>query len=90
MTELEKYRQEIDGIDQELTRLIEQRFDVAKKVANYKIAHDLPVLDASREEVVIKRNQDRLEQPEYQDEIADFFTQLMAISRGIQEKLIGK
>lgn len=87
MTELEQYRQEIDQIDQELTRLVEQRFEVAKKVAAYKIAHDLPVLDTSREEVVIRRNQERLARPEYKAEIADFYTELMAISRSIQEKI---
>lgn len=90
MNELEKYRLEIDAIDQELTRLVEKRFDVAKKVANYKISHDLPVLDASREEKVIQRNQERLNQLEYQNEIAEFYTQLMAISRSIQEKILNE
>lgn len=88
MTELDQYRQEIDQIDQELTRLVEQRFNVAKKVANYKIAHDIPVLDVSREEIVIKRNQERLIRSEYKSEIADFYTGLMTISRGIQEKRV--
>lgn len=86
MSELEQYRLEIDAIDQELTRLVEKRFEVAKKVAAYKRAHDLPVLDASREDVVIARNQERLMNPGYAAEIADFYTALMAVSRGIQEK----
>lgn len=86
MTELEQYRLEIDAIDQELTRLVEQRFEVAKKVAAYKLEHNLPVLDASREDVVIRRNQERLENKGYAPDIADFYTALMAISRGIQEK----
>ncbi len=88
MTALDNYRQEIDQIDQELTRLVEQRLEVAKKVASYKIAHDLPVLDASREDAVIKRNQERLNHSEYQSEIAEFYTGLMAISRKIQEKIL--
>lgn len=87
MTELDHYRLEIDQIDQELTRLVEQRFEVAKKVAAYKIAHDLPVLDSSREDVVIRRNQERLVHSEYESEIAEFYTGLMAISRSIQEKI---
>lgn len=87
MTELEQYRQEIDAIDQELTRLVEQRFEVAKKVAAYKRAHALPVLDSSREDAVIQRNQERLVRSEYETEIAAFYTGLMAISRSIQEKM---
>lgn len=88
MTELEQYRLEIDQIDQELTRLVEQRFNLAKKVANYKINHKLPVLDASREKIVIQKNQERLTFPGYQTEITAFYTHLMAISRSIQENRI--
>ena len=44
MTELEQYRKEIDQIDQELTRLVEERFEVAKKVASYKILkHEMEI-----------------------------------------------
>lgn len=88
MTQLEQHRKEIDQIDQELTRLIERRFDVAKKVALYKNEQGLPVLDATREERVIKKNQDRLTQSEYNTEIAEFYIHLMAISRGIQEQIL--
>lgn len=88
MTSLDNYRLEIDQIDQELTRLVEQRFEVAKKVVAYKVKEGLPVLDASREEIVIKKNQERLTQSEYKTEIAEFYTNLMAISRSIQEKIL--
>lgn len=88
MTELNNYRLEIDEIDQQLTRLIEQRFDIAKKVVDYKIKHDLPVLDSSREEIVIKKNQERLINTEYQVEIAEFYQNLMSISRSIQSKIL--
>lgn len=90
MSDLEQYRKEIDEIDRELTRLVEQRFNVAKKVASYKIQQQLPVLDASREEQVIKRNQERLIQSEYESEIADFYNELMRISRNIQEKMLNE
>lgn len=88
MTELNEYRFEIDRIDQELTRLIEQRFNLARKVADYKKTNGLPVLDTSREEIVIQRNQERLENSNYKDEIAKFYVELMAISRSIQETLL--
>ncbi len=88
MTELEQYRKEIDQIDQELTRLVEERFEVAKKVASYKIDHGLPVLGVWREEWVIGRNGKRLKNQEYLEDLTDFFAALMAISRRIQEKRI--
>lgn len=88
MTLIDNYREEIDDIDQELTRLVEQRFEVAKKVVAYKVKEGLPVLDSSREEKVIKKNQERLIHSEYTAEIAEFYTHLMAISRKIQEKVL--
>lgn len=88
MSELTEYRNEIDRIDLELTRLVEHRFNIARKVAEYKAQNDLPILDSSREDAVIQRNQDRLENPEYTSEIADFYQNLMAISKAIQKKLV--
>lgn len=88
MSQLTEYRKEIDRIDRELTRLVEHRFNLARKVAEYKAQNDLPILDASREEVVIQRNQARLEDTEYSAEIATFYQHLMAISKAIQAKQI--
>lgn len=48
MRELRELRQELDGIDRELVHLFEKRMGVALEVAQYKAAHGLPVLDASR------------------------------------------
>lgn len=87
MNQLEEYREEIDRIDQELTRLVEQRLNVAKKVASYKQERGLPILDASREKAVIRRNQDRLENAEYAEEIAAFYGALMKISKEVQAKV---
>lgn len=86
MSELTEYRKEIDRIDRELTRLVEHRFNVVRKVAEYKAQNDLPILDSSREEAVIQRNLDRLENSEYAAEIAEFYQNLMTISKAIQKK----
>ena len=85
MSELKGYRDEIDQIDQELTRLVEARFNVVKKVGEYKKKHDLPVLDAAREDVVIKRNQDRLENKAYSNDIAAFYKLLMQVTKDMQK-----
>lgn len=85
MSELKDYRDEIDQIDQELTRLVEARFNVVKKVGEYKKKHDLPVLDAAREDVVIKRNQDRLENKAYSNDIAAFYKLLMQVTKDMQK-----
>ena len=53
-------RQAIDKIDGELGRLFVARMEEAAKVAAYKAAHGLPVLDSAREEAVLARNLGRL------------------------------
>ena len=46
--DLNDYRREMDEIDAQLLAAFEQRMDVAGKIAEYKKAHDMPVLDARR------------------------------------------
>ena len=53
MTELERYRQEIDRIDVELVRLFLDRMAVTGKVGEFKQREGIPVLDAARERQVI-------------------------------------
>ena len=88
MSEIDLLRIEIDDIDQELTKLLERRLNVAKKIAEYKKGRDLPILDESREEVVIQKNIDRLDNPDYADNVREFYISLMDISKSVQEDLI--
>lgn len=88
MPDLNDYRAEIDVIDTEITRLFEKRMNVVKKVTEYKRAHNMPVLQASREAVVLEKAVARLENPEYADGVRTLFETLMGISRASQhEKL---
>lgn len=88
MPDLNDYRAEIDAIDTEITRLFEKRMNVVKKVTEYKRAHNMPVLQASREAVVLEKAVNRLENPEYADGVRTLFETLMSISRASQhEKL---
>ena len=48
MNQLEKARQTIDSIDEQIAQLYEQRMDAVEQVLNYKKENHLPILDASR------------------------------------------
>ena len=55
-TTLEKYREEIDDIDNQLFELLSKRFDVSKQIANYKKENEIPILQIDRwKEVYAKR-----------------------------------
>lgn len=53
--ELEECRQEIDRLDQELTRILEERMKVVAKVAAYKKAHCMEIFDPRRERQVLDK-----------------------------------
>jgi len=88
MNELEQYRKEIDDIDQELTRLVELRLNTVLKVGRYKKQHGLPVLDANREQAVIKKNVGRLNDPQFEPQVTQFFQSLMSITKETQAALL--
>lgn len=46
---LQKIREEMDEVDEDIVDTFLKRMDVAAKVANYKREHDIPVLDRARE-----------------------------------------
>lgn len=48
MKELSDIRKELDAVDSELVALFEQRMNLCREVAEYKIAHHMQVLDSSR------------------------------------------
>lgn len=83
---LEKQRQQIDRIDRQLVTLFEERTRVVEEVASIKLQHHMLILDASREEQVIAKVQSYLKDVSLADELRDFYTQLMRISREHQQK----
>lgn len=86
--DLEKIREEIDSIDRELVRLFESRMDTVIKVARYKEKNNQPVLDKSRESLVIDKAKSFLKDDHYEKPVEEFFENLMAISRKLQAQLI--
>lgn len=83
---LEKQRKRIDEIDQELVKLFEERMQTVEEVAEIKLANDMEVLDSGREEKVIEKVQNYLENPELKDEVAYLYQNIMQISREHQKK----
>ena len=51
---LEPYRRRLDGLDDDIARLLGERFEVCRDIARYKRAHDIPMMQPDR--VVIVRD----------------------------------
>lgn len=88
MKELNEIRQEINAVDIELRALFEKRMLLAREVAEYKTAHGLPILDASREAEVIEKNVAKLKSEELRPFYVNFMQSNMAISRSYQDMLV--
>ncbi|EFR30889.1 chorismate mutase [Eremococcus coleocola] len=83
---LEAERQRIDQIDQEIVALFEARMETVLQVAQYKLDHDLPVLDASREHLVIEKVRGKLNNPELAPYLTELYQTMMAQSRAYQSQ----
>lgn len=87
MKDINILREEIDKIDKEITKLFEKRLNVSREILEYKVENNLPVLNQSRENQVIKKNIGYLENPEYINYLEDLYLDIMKMSRDLQYRL---
>jgi chorismate mutase/prephenate dehydratase len=88
MADLEDYREEIDNIDKELAVLFEKRMNMVLKVAEYKKENNIEIFHKNREDVVLDRAINSLQNKDYSDEIVKFFNATMEIGKGLQRRKI--
>lgn len=53
--DLNKIRDEIDVLDQQIMELLNQRFNLSLQVSAFKKFHDLPIVDKKREKEIISK-----------------------------------
>lgn len=85
---LEAARVAINDIDKEMARLFVERMQAVADVAEYKQQHGMPVQDAEREQQVIRRNAERVEDEELRGLYTLFLQNTMALSRQYQRRLL--
>jgi len=85
--DLNKLRQKIDNIDNDLVRLFEQRMETAAEIAQYKLVHNLPVFDPVREQQKLQDLSQKVKK-ENETYITSLYTLLFELSRSKQEQII--
>lgn len=85
--ELKEARRIINRVDAEIARLFVERMGAAEMVAAYKKEHGLAILDEKREEEVIRRNSEMIENDELRAYYVTFLKKTMEVSRSYQAKL---
>ena len=86
MEDLKQLRENIDEIDEKIVQLFEERMETVLKVAAYKKQNNIPIFNQGREEEVINKNKERLNNKKFEDSLGKFFIYLMDLSKEEQKK----
>ncbi len=87
MDELKTNREKIDAIDKEMAELFEKRFVAVREIAEYKMAHGMPILDAARQDEVIARNLKYVSDADIRTFFVNYMKSTMDISRRFMSKV---
>ena len=86
--DLDSIRQEIDQIDDQIVKLLEERMHLVEGVVAYKKASGKQILDTKREEVIFEKVRSRVEDKRYQETIVATFADILKRSRDYQDQNI--
>ncbi len=86
---MDKYRNEINRIDEEIVRLFIERMETTKAIGQYKKENNLPVRDPVRERKLLDKITD-LAGDEYENSINQLYSMILEISRSQQTKIVSK
>ncbi|KPI49798.1 PheA [Clostridioides difficile] len=88
MEDLTRYRNEIDDIDKELIQLFEKRMNTVLEIAKHKMKNNTTIFQKDREEKVLSKAVNNLDNKGYSQETIQFFNSIMEISRGLQKRIM--
>jgi len=83
--DLNTYRKEIDQIDDQIVRLFQERMDVAAKIAEYKKAQGMPILQPAREREKLTEVSEKSRE-DMQSYMRVLYSLLFELSRTYQER----
>ena len=86
--DLNDYRKEIHSIDDQLIALFAQRMETAEKIAEYKKANGLRVLDARREKEKMREILDKTPD-DLREYVSSLYSLIFELSRSRQSCLLG-
>jgi chorismate mutase/prephenate dehydratase len=87
---LKNSREKIDQIDKQMAQLFEKRMKVVEDIILYKTQNNLPVLDNNRENLIVQKNIQYIQDKKYLDSYINFITGLMDISKKYQRNFLNQ
>jgi 4-amino-4-deoxychorismate mutase len=90
MSGLEPFRRRLDELDEEIVRLLGERFQTCREIALHKRAHDIPMMQPDRVAAVRARYLARGAEVELPEEFTGaLFELLIAATCKMEDELIG-
>ena len=86
--DLDIIRQEIDQIDDQIVKLLEERMHLVESVVAYKKASGKAILDTKREEAIFEKVRSHVSNKKYEETIVETFFDILKRSRDYQDKNI--
>ena len=86
--DLDIIRQEIDQIDDQIVKLLEERMHLVEGVVAYKKTSGKPILDTKREEAIFEKVRSRVSNKKYEETIIATISDILKRSRDYQDKNI--
>jgi 4-amino-4-deoxychorismate mutase len=88
---LEPFRRRLDVLDDEIARLLGERFEICREVAVYKSEHEIPMMQPGRVEIVRNRYLQRGAEANLPaDFSADLFDLLIAATCRAEDELMDR
>lgn len=88
MEDLQELRKRIDELDRQMVDIFEQRMEVCRQVAEYKIQSSIKVLDRTRELEKLAAVRELAHNEFNRHGVQELFQQIMAMSRKLQYQLL--
>lgn len=88
MKDLKQCREQLDYIDLEIIKLFEKRMSIIKDVATYKKENNLPILDETREEMMLQKNLKNLNNAELKEYYKAILETYLDVSKKYQIEII--
>ena len=85
---LQRARKTINEVDAQMAELFEKRMEAVRQVLAYKKEHNLPILDAAREQAVIEKGCARIQDPVLKPYYEELLVKQMELSRRYQITLL--
>lgn len=90
MSDLDSFRRRLDRLDDQIARLLGERFEICREIAQYKGAHEIPMMQPNRVAEVRARYLARAAEVDLpSDFTADLFELLIGATCRMEDELMG-